>query len=88
MSREAILAMVGMGLGSAILFESAIVPNPELVVRPIRGRSASATVEAFWAAGDSNPLRHHLLGHLRRQGEVARDLSLRAPAMGQEQDRD
>ena len=87
-SREAILAMVGMGLGSAIVFESAIVPHPELVVRPIRGRSASATVEAFWPAGDSNPLRHRLLGHLRRQGETARDLSLRAPAMGQEQDPD
>ena len=69
-SREAILAMVGLGMGAAIVFESAIVLHPDLVFLPIRGRDASATVEALWPAGDSNPLRHRLLVHLRRHGEI------------------
>jgi LysR family hydrogen peroxide-inducible transcriptional activator len=87
-SREAILAMVGLGMGAALVFESAVVAHPDLVFLPIRGREASATVEALWPAGDSNPIRHRLIGHLRRHGEIVTDLSYRVPAMGPGQARD
>ena len=70
-SRQVLLAMVGIGLGATIIFESAMVPHPDLVFLPMRGRDASATVEALWPAGDGNPLRHRLLVHLRRHGETA-----------------
>lgn len=87
-SREALLAMVGLGLGSAILFESAIVAHPDLVIRPIRGRNASATIEALWPASDGNPLRHRLLGHLRGHSEIARRFSPLSPAMPSTPDHD
>lgn len=87
-SREALLAMVAIGLGAAIMLESAMVPHPDLVFRPIRGRHATATVEALWQAGDRDPLRHRLLRHLRRHGEIANDLISVTLATEQTQDHD
>ena len=87
-SREAILAMVGLGLGAAIMFESAMVTHPDLVFRPINDREASATVEAFWLAGDINPLRHHLILHLRRQAEAAQSINSPVVPMAPGSDRD
>lgn len=64
-SRGALLAMVGMGLGATIISESARIPYPDVLFLPIRGRDASAAVEAFWPVKDGNPLRHRLLACLR-----------------------
>lgn len=78
-SRGALLAMVGMGLGATIISESARIPYADVVFLPIRGRDASTAVEAFWSANDGNPLRHRLLACLREAAVLPASAPLNAP---------
>ena len=65
-SREALLQMVAMEMGIAIILESAVVPHQDVVFRPIDEQDAIVPIDAIWASADRNPLRHRLLSHIRQ----------------------
>lgn len=64
-SRDALLDMVGIGMGATIVFESGMVPHKDVVFREIEGENSSVPVYAVWSRTDGNPLRHRLLSTLR-----------------------
>ncbi|MBY0305352.1 MAG: LysR family transcriptional regulator [Sphingomonas sp.] len=65
-SRDALLEMVGMGLGATILCESASRHRANVAFRPIRDANAMIAIEAVWPKADRNPLRHRLLNFIRK----------------------
>ncbi len=64
-SCQTMLDMVGLGLGAAIIFESAAVPHHHVVYRAIADESASVPIVAIYPKNDANPLRHRLLRLIR-----------------------
>lgn len=64
-SMSALLDFVANGIGPALVLASASVVRPDLVVLPIDEENSVVRIEAIWRSGDSNPLRHRLLKHLR-----------------------
>lgn len=90
-SRDALLDLVGMGMGATIIPESGIVPHPRVVFRAIEGESSCVRVQAIWRRGDHNPLRHSILAHIRRHrtdGVHGFPLPLKFPATAPAPDRD
>lgn len=75
-SREALIDMVGIGMGATVVFESGVVPHRNVVFRPIDDENASVPIQAIWPKTDGNPLRHQLLNQLRRSGADASDVPL------------
>lgn len=75
-SREALLDMVGIGIGATVIFESGVAPHNNVVFRPIDGENASVPIQAVWPKADGNPIRHQLLSQLRRFGAGAADTPL------------
>ena len=72
-SQEALLDMVGMGMGGAIAFSAAAAPHVGVVFRRMRDEHASIAIDGIWRRQDANPLRHQLLRHIRaRRGEISR----------------
>ena len=72
-SQEALLDMVGMGMGGAIAFAAVAPPHVGVVFRRMAGKHASVAIEGIWRKQDANPLRHQLLRHiLARRGEISR----------------
>ncbi len=64
-SRDALLDMVGIGMGATVIFESGLVPHRNVTFRPIQGENTFVPVYAVWPKADGNPLRHQLLNQLR-----------------------
>ncbi len=64
-SCQALLDMVGIGLGVTIIFESAAVPHEHVVFRAIAENNASVPIVAIYPKDDANPLRHRLLRLIR-----------------------
>ena len=64
-SRDALLNMVGMGMGATIILESGRASHDNVAFRPIVDEGAKAVVESVWPRDDHNPLRHRLLSQLR-----------------------
>jgi LysR family hydrogen peroxide-inducible transcriptional activator len=83
-SRDALLAMVAIGIGCTIVFASAVTNMPGLSFVPIRGASSTSLIEAFWPMADSNPLRHRMVGHLRQQSLLHHGRTFKASARPQE----
>ena len=65
-----LLEMVGMGLGATITIESAITPCSGVTYRPVKDENAVAVIEAIWPTSDGNPLRHRLLGDIRKYASM------------------
>jgi LysR family hydrogen peroxide-inducible transcriptional activator len=66
-SAGALMDIVKLGMGAAIICASAIVPRQGVAFRPIVDENALASIEAVWPKDDSNPLRHRLLVCVRNQ---------------------
>jgi LysR family transcriptional regulator, hydrogen peroxide-inducible genes activator len=66
-SSEALLDMVSIGMGATIVAKSARLERTGVVYRPISGAHSTITFRALWPRSDRNPLRHRLLGYLRKQ---------------------
>ena len=79
-SRDALLDMVGIGMGAAIVFESGLVPHQDVVFREIDGENNSVPIYGLWSKTDGNPLRHRLLVNLRQRGAEASDRLFSAPS--------
>ena len=65
-SREALLALVGIGRGITVLGASAgAMAMPNVVFRPMVGEGATMPVNAVWLAGNDNPARGRFVSMLR-----------------------
>ena len=51
-SRDALLDMVGIGMGATVIFESGIVPHGDVVFRPIDGENTTVPIHAVWPRAD------------------------------------
>jgi LysR family hydrogen peroxide-inducible transcriptional activator len=65
-SRTTMLEMVSLGIGVTVTFESAVIVRNDIVFVPVQGPGDTARVDAIWHRADQNPLRHKLIGHVRR----------------------
>ena len=65
-SREGLLALVGIGRGITVLGASAkAMAMPGVVFRPMVGEGATMPVTAVWLAGNDNPARGRFVSMLR-----------------------
>ncbi len=65
-SRESLLALVGIGAGITVLGASATeLRLPEVVFRPIVDENATVPVSAVWLAGNDNPARGRFVSMVR-----------------------
>ena len=65
-SREALLQMVAMEMGIAIILESGVAPHQGVVFRFLDEEDAIVPMDAIWPSADRNPVRHRLLSHIRQ----------------------
>ena len=65
-SREALLQMVAMEMGIAIILESGVAPHQGVVFRFLDEEDAIVPMDALWPSADRNPVRHRLLSHIRQ----------------------
>jgi len=65
-SRSALIEMVRLGLGVAITLASVKVPRDGVAFLPLVDENAFVGIDAIWPKDDRNPLRHRLLGCVRR----------------------
>ena len=80
-SREALLEMVGIGMGVTIILESGVLPHANVVFRHIDEDDAVASIDALWAPADRNHISHRLLGHIRERGRDYNRVNSHRPAM-------
>lgn len=71
-SRGTLLELVAMGLGATVSFESTVEPRDGVVFRPIHDRKSVIPIMGAWHDGDRNPLRHRLLGLVRKHANRKR----------------
>ncbi len=65
-SRESLLALVGIGAGITVLGASAAeLSIPGVVFRPIVDENATVPVCAIWLAGNDNPARGRFVSMVR-----------------------
>lgn len=65
-SREALMALVGLGLGATVVTESAAGASyPGVVFQPLTDADAVVPATALWLEENDNPVRHRLVAMLR-----------------------
>lgn len=69
-SAGALIDMVKLGLGAAIICASAAASRDGIAFRPIVDENALMSIDALWPKEDRNPLRHRLLVCVRKHVNV------------------
>jgi len=87
-SRETLIAMISMGWGATLVFESAVIMRPDVAYRPIAEANAFVPIDAVWPSADRNPLRHKLLRHIRHHVDRLDTAAPLTDAKGQARDHD
>lgn len=70
-----LLEMIGLGMGTTIVFASGAIPHRGVAYRPIDEADATIAVEAVWPQDDRNPLRHRLLSLIREHKDDVETIS-------------
>ena len=71
-TRDTLLEMVGLGMGSAIVGASSATSRPNIAYRALDCQEAAINVGGVWPSKDSNPLRHSLVDCIRRNSNSIR----------------